>query len=79
YIMNQENRLQLIDVQVLFRQEGQAALQGEFVDGMKLVLTDLIPAVNGMALRTQTDDANVDNADKANTKQAETNKAEIKP
>ncbi|MGS0696730.1 efflux RND transporter periplasmic adaptor subunit [Shewanella sp. 0m-4] len=79
YIMNQENRLQLIDVQVLFRQEGQAALQGEFVDGMKLVLTDLIPAVNGMALRTQTDDANVDNADKANTKQSETNKAEIKP
>lgn len=56
YIMDQDNRLQLIDVQVLFRQEGQAAVQGELVNGMQLVLTDLIPAVNGMALRNQGSD-----------------------
>ncbi|GIU50878.1 acriflavin resistance protein [Shewanella sairae] len=56
YIMNQDNRLQVIDVQVLFRQEGQAAVQGALVEGMQLVLTDLIPAVNGMALRTKSND-----------------------
>ncbi|WP_299807721.1 HlyD family efflux transporter periplasmic adaptor subunit [uncultured Shewanella sp.] len=57
YIMNQEKRLELVDVQVLFRQEGHAAVQGDLVDGMQLVLTDLIPAINGMALRTQANDA----------------------
>ncbi|ABV86887.1 efflux RND transporter periplasmic adaptor subunit [Shewanella pealeana] len=57
YIKDQDNRLELVDVQVLFRQEGQAAVQGNLVEGMQLVLTDLIPAVNGMALRIRADDA----------------------
>ncbi|MCL1048404.1 HlyD family efflux transporter periplasmic adaptor subunit [Shewanella abyssi] len=53
YLMDSDNRLQLIDVQVLFRQEGQAAVQGKFNDNMRLVLTDIIPAVSGMALRVE--------------------------
>ena len=57
YLMDSESRLQLIDVQVLFRQEGQAAVQGELNDNMQLVLTDIIPAVTGMALRSNSDNA----------------------
>jgi len=57
YIMNQDNRLQLLEVKVLFRQEGQVAIEGELVDGMQLVSTDIIPAVNGMLLRTNAIDA----------------------
>lgn len=58
YLMDSDNSLQLIKVQVLFRQEGQAAVQGELHDNMQLVLTDIIPAVTGMALRRQSDSAN---------------------
>ena len=63
YLMDSDNSLQLIKVQVLFRQEGQAAVQGELYDNMQLVLTDIIPAVTGMALRRQSDsaDASSDN------------------
>ncbi|QQX81979.1 HlyD family efflux transporter periplasmic adaptor subunit [Shewanella sp. KX20019] len=56
YLMDGDNRLQLIDVQVLFRQEGQAAVQGELNENMQLVLTDIIPAVAGLALRSHTTD-----------------------
>ncbi|MCL1095027.1 efflux RND transporter periplasmic adaptor subunit [Shewanella kaireitica] len=58
YLMDSDNSLQLLKVQVLFRQEGQAAVQGELHDNMQLVLTDIIPAVTGMGLRRQSDSAN---------------------
>ncbi len=58
YLMDSQDRLQLIDATVLFRQEGYAAVQGEFNDKMKLVLTDVIPAVSGMALRSQSTNRN---------------------
>ncbi|PKG73336.1 RND transporter [Shewanella sp. GutCb] len=61
YLMDSDNRLQIIDVQVLFRQEGHAAVQGDLNDNMQLVLTDIIPAVTGMALRSHNSNAEVSN------------------
>lgn len=52
YLMDSDDHLQLIDVKVLFRQEGKAAVLGELKDNMQLVLTDIIPAVTGMTLRS---------------------------
>ncbi|MFT5790608.1 MAG: multidrug efflux pump subunit AcrA (membrane-fusion protein) [Shewanella sp.] len=61
YLMDSDNRLQIIGVQVLFRQEGHAAVQGDLNDKMQLVLTDIIPAVTGMALRSHNANAEVSN------------------
>lgn len=52
YIMDKNQRLQLRQVEILFRIESGVAVSGDLQVGEQLVLNDLIPAVANMALKT---------------------------
>jgi multidrug efflux pump subunit AcrA (membrane-fusion protein) len=52
YVMNKENRLEVRTVQKLYDQKNQSIIAKGLEDGDLLVLTDLIPAVNGMLLKS---------------------------
>ena len=51
YLVNDEDRLKLTPVKVLFRRDGLAAVTGELSNGELLVSNDLVPAIPGMQLR----------------------------
>ena len=51
YVVNKENRLEVRTVQKLYDQKNQSIIAKGLEDGDLLVLTDLIPAVNGMLLK----------------------------
>jgi multidrug efflux pump subunit AcrA (membrane-fusion protein) len=51
YVMNADHRLALIAVQVLFRQDGVAAIHGpDLCSGLQVVTTDVIPTLPGTPL-----------------------------
>jgi len=56
YVMNKENRLETKKVEVLFSQNGASVIKGNLNEGDKIIVSDLIPAVNGMLL-TRINDA----------------------
>ena len=51
YLMDDNGKLDIRPVTVLYRQEGQVIIEGDVMAGDMLVLNDLLPAVEGMALR----------------------------
>lgn len=51
YLMSVDNTLQIKPVVVEYRRDNQVAVRGEFQEGDKLVLNDLLPAIEGMLLR----------------------------
>ena len=51
YLLDDENRLRLVNVKVLFRRDNIAAVSGDIREGDLLVTNDLIPAIPGMQLR----------------------------
>ncbi|MBY5992626.1 HlyD family secretion protein [Ferrimonas balearica] len=55
YLMDDEARLVIRPVEVLFRHGERVAVKGDIQPGQRVVLTDLIPAVEGMALRTESE------------------------
>jgi len=55
YISNSENRLEIRQVDVEFFMMDLAVLSKGFKEGEKLVLSDLVPAVQGMLLKPMDD------------------------
>ncbi|MDR9825227.1 HlyD family secretion protein [Vibrio sp. FNV 38] len=53
YIMNEEGRLDFLPVSVLYRRNNQVIVEGNFTSGDKLVLNDVLPAIEGMQLREE--------------------------
>ena len=51
YVMNQENRLEIRLVQKRYHQKQQSIINSGLKEGEKLILTDLIPAIQGMLLK----------------------------
>ncbi|WP_375752451.1 efflux RND transporter periplasmic adaptor subunit [Vibrio sp. HN007] len=51
YIMNEEQKLEILYVEVLFRRDNQVVIRGDIEAGDKLILNDLLPAIEGMQLR----------------------------
>lgn len=54
YIMTAERNLRIVPVEVLFRTKDGVAITGDIQEGQQLVLNDLIPAIDNMALRITT-------------------------
>ncbi len=50
YIMNEENRLKRQAIKVLYHQNGQSIIKQGLKEGERLVLSDLVPAIDGMLL-----------------------------
>lgn len=53
YVMDAESRLQFVPVEVLFRRNNEVIVQGDFTAGDKLILNDVLPAIEGMLLREE--------------------------
>ena len=51
YLMDDNQRLQVMNVEVLYRRDNQVVVRGELQTGDKLVLNDVLPAIEGMLLR----------------------------
>ncbi|MCG7498670.1 HlyD family secretion protein [Vibrio sp. Of7-15] len=51
YIMTPENTLDIKRVKVLFRYDGKVAIDGELEQGSKLIINDLMPAIQNMELK----------------------------
>ena len=51
YIMDDENKLSIRKVEVLFRNEQGVVINGDFQAQEKLILNDIIPAIPGMSLK----------------------------
>lgn len=51
YIMTPENTLDIKTVKVLFRHDGKVAIDGELEQGSKLIINDLMPAIQNMDLK----------------------------
>ncbi|MEZ9242314.1 efflux RND transporter periplasmic adaptor subunit [Vibrio splendidus] len=51
YLMDDNQRLQVVNVEVLYRRDNQVIVSGELQTGDKLVLNDVLPAIEGMLLR----------------------------
>ncbi|HAH02331.1 MAG TPA: HlyD family secretion protein, partial [Vibrio sp.] len=44
YLMDDNQRLQVVNVEVLYRRDNQVVVSGELQTGDKLVLNDVLPA-----------------------------------
>ena len=51
YLMDDNSRLQMVNVEVLYRRDNQVVVNGELQTGDKLILNDLLPAIEGMLLK----------------------------
>jgi hypothetical protein len=51
YVMSQDNTLDIREVAVQYRRDGLVIIAGDVMEGDKLILNDLLPAVEGMLLR----------------------------
>ncbi len=50
YLMSADNRLQRRAIKVLYHQDGKSIIQDGLNEGERLVLSDLVPAIDGMLL-----------------------------
>ena len=55
YIKGADNRLQIRTVRVLYRRDNVVVVEGKLEQGEQLVLNDLLPAIEGMALKSSSD------------------------
>ncbi len=51
YLMNSEDRLTIETVEVLYRRDNQVVIDGNLEQGSRLILNDLLPAIDGMLLK----------------------------
>ncbi len=51
YLLNNESRLAIVPITVLYRRDNLVVIDGELEQGQKLILNDLLPAIDGMLLR----------------------------
>jgi multidrug efflux pump subunit AcrA (membrane-fusion protein) len=51
YLINDSQRLQVVNVEVLYRRDNQVVVDGELQAGDKLILNDVLPAIKGMLLK----------------------------
>ncbi len=51
YLMGEDNKLVIEPVSVLYRRDNQVVVEGELEQEQKLILNDLLPAINGMLLK----------------------------
>ncbi|EMK3499494.1 HlyD family secretion protein [Vibrio vulnificus] len=58
YLMDEQNRLRIVPVTVLFRRDNQVVIDGELNHGQKLIVNDLLPAIEGMLLKEANSEAN---------------------
>lgn len=63
YLMSPDNKLIIKPVTILFRNQEQVAIKAEVAVGDKIVLNDLIPAIEGMSLREVSSDVSPDDAE----------------
>ncbi|OEE79855.1 efflux RND transporter periplasmic adaptor subunit [Vibrio genomosp. F6] len=54
YLMSPESRLEIRTIEVLYRRDNQVVINGDIEQGERLVLNDLLPAIDGMMLREAT-------------------------
>ncbi|MDD9196386.1 HlyD family secretion protein [Aliivibrio sp. S3MY1] len=52
YLLNQDNQLTILPVKIVFRRDNQVVISGGINEGDLLILNDLLPAINGMQLRS---------------------------
>ena len=52
YLLNSDSQLTILPVNIVFRRDNQVAIVGEITSGDLLILNDLLPAINGMQLRS---------------------------
>jgi RND family efflux transporter MFP subunit len=57
YLADDENRLQRQPIEVLFNQGDISVIASGIAPGQRVVVSDLVPAVSGMLLQTETDQA----------------------
>lgn len=57
YLMNSEQRLSMVQVEILYRRDNQVVVRGDLKQGDKLILNDVLPAIEGMLLREASDDS----------------------
>ena len=55
YLMDADNRLVFKSVDVLYRRDNHVIIDGELEQGDKLIINDLLPAIEGMSLKEATD------------------------
>jgi len=53
YIKDQNNKLDIRTVEVLYRRNNQVVISGQFEQGERLITNDLLPAIEGMLLREE--------------------------
>ncbi|OZT84429.1 HlyD family secretion protein [Vibrio sp. 03_296] len=58
YLMDEQNRLRIVPVTVLFRRDNHVVIDGEISHGQKLIVNDLLPAIEGMLLKEANSEAN---------------------
>lgn len=51
YLMDDEDRLLIQKIKVIYRRDNQVAIEGQLSQGDRLVVNDLLPAIAGMKLR----------------------------
>ncbi|MDF2152963.1 HlyD family secretion protein [Vibrio sp. CAU 1672] len=51
YLMGKDQRLKIVTVEVLYRRDNQVVINGALEQGQKLVINDLLPAIDGMLLK----------------------------
>ncbi|PMJ89716.1 efflux RND transporter periplasmic adaptor subunit [Vibrio sp. 10N.261.55.A7] len=51
YLKNSQDRLAIKTVEVLYRRDGNVVISGELVQGQRLIINDLLPAIEGMLLK----------------------------
>ena len=52
YLMDEENKLKIVAVKILYRNRLHTVISGPISEGDKLVLNDLLPAIAGMQLKS---------------------------
>ncbi len=57
YLMNDENRLEMRSVQVSYRRDNKVIITGDLQQGEKVILNDILPAIEGMLVRESIDEA----------------------
>lgn len=52
YLLNPDNKLTILPVSIVYRRNNQVAISGDISSGELLILNDVLPAINGMQLRS---------------------------
>jgi multidrug efflux pump subunit AcrA (membrane-fusion protein) len=51
YLLGQDNKLTILPIEIVYRRNNQVVVTGDIKSNDRLILNDLLPAINGMQLR----------------------------